>query len=143
MITAKQLHMHYRSDVGVHCQLCRCLVMIEAGGAGNWKVKRGTTYLLQTHDQCIDGFGTQVHCSLPQVAVENFSPAHPNVLRLTQGLAYIHLSVRGGDHLHFGDLAINDVGRQAEFVHHAEWNGSSTRLQRTPVLWNLPLASQI
>merc|ERR1719375_1547280 len=41
----------------------------------------------------------------------------------------VHLNVWWRDHLHLPYLAVDDVRRQIELVHHAEWDRATTRLR--------------
>ena len=40
----------------------------------------------------------------------------------------VDLPVGGGDHLHLGDLAVDDLGRDVELVDHAERDGAAAGL---------------
>ena len=57
--------------------------------------------------------------------------AHANVLCLAESLSNINLAVGGRDHLHLGDLAVDDLCWEVELVDHAEWDGATAWLQQT------------
>lgn len=54
---------------------------------------------------------------------------HANPLLLVQGLAHVHLAVGGGDHLHLGHPAVNDLQGDVKLLHHADGDGAAAGLQ--------------
>ena len=74
---------------------------------------------LKLHEQAVDDLGTIFLCTLTQEVVHYFSSAHTNVLSFTESLAYIDFAIAWGNHLHFGDFAVNDVCWQVKLVDHA------------------------
>jgi hypothetical protein len=68
----------------------------------------------------------------------HLSAAHADVLPLGERLADVHLAVAGADHLHLGDLAVDDLHGQVELADHAERDGAAARLRTAA-----PVVSQL
>ena len=85
---------------------------------------------LKLHEQTVDDLSTVLLGTLTQVVIQHFSSAHTDVFSFAEGLAYINLTVAGGNHLHLGDLAVDDVCWQIELVNHAEGNSSTAGLHQ-------------
>mmetsp|Transcript_307 Transcript_307/g.543 ORF Transcript_307/g.543 Transcript_307/m.543 type:complete len:299 (-) Transcript_307:75-971(-) len=85
-----------------------------------WQVDMG--------DKAVDGFGAVLDGSVSQICVEHFSARHTNVLVRSKGLSDIDLAVGRRDHLHLSDLSVNDLGREVEFINHAQRDGATAWL---------------
>mmetsp|Transcript_34308 Transcript_34308/g.76133 ORF Transcript_34308/g.76133 Transcript_34308/m.76133 type:complete len:465 (-) Transcript_34308:340-1734(-) len=107
-----------------HADLAALSIVIVVDLDGALAVLRG----LQLHHQAVHHLSSVLLGTLAQEVIKHLTAAHANPLALAQGLANIHLPVGGGDHLHLGDLAINDLHGQIELLHHAQRDGTTARL---------------
>mmetsp|Transcript_2972 Transcript_2972/g.7108 ORF Transcript_2972/g.7108 Transcript_2972/m.7108 type:complete len:332 (-) Transcript_2972:82-1077(-) len=80
------------------------------------------------HEEAVDEGAAALVRSLAQEIVHDFAAHHSDELIVFQGLADLHLLVRGRDHGHLPDFPVHDVHGQVELLEHAEGNGTSARL---------------
>ena len=76
-------------------------------------------------DQAIHQVRTQFGGTVAQEGIHDLPAAHADVLVLVIEID-VHLAVRGGDHLHVADLAVDDRLRQVELSNHAEGDRTTT-----------------
>mmetsp|Transcript_13770 Transcript_13770/g.18295 ORF Transcript_13770/g.18295 Transcript_13770/m.18295 type:complete len:206 (-) Transcript_13770:215-832(-) len=82
---------------------------------------------LHLSDQAVDRLCTELDGTVTKVAIHDLTTKHTNVLVWFKSLANVNFPVRGTDHLHLTDFAVDDVGRKIKFVNHTEWNGTTAR----------------
>ena len=80
------------------------------------------------HWEAVDHVGALGLGALAEVVVQDLTAAHADVLALREGLAHIHLAVGGRDHLHLGDLAVDNLHGEVKLVNHAQGDGATAGL---------------
>mmetsp|Transcript_22559 Transcript_22559/g.62597 ORF Transcript_22559/g.62597 Transcript_22559/m.62597 type:complete len:456 (+) Transcript_22559:3741-5108(+) len=103
--------------------LAAILVVVEVDSDG-----AVTLDAVKLHRETVDELGAIAGSAVAQEIVKDLTPTHANVLCLAKGLAHVNLAVGGADHLHLGDLAVNDLLREVEFLNHAQRDGATARL---------------
>jgi hypothetical protein len=70
----------------------------------------------------IDQISAKICGAISQIGIHNLASTHANIfIRIWQ--MYIHLPIRGGNHLHISNFAVNDGFGEIKLIDHAKRDG--------------------
>ena len=118
--TDDDVHLHRLglANLGVH------LVVVVVDGDGTVALAG----VVELHEEAVDEVGAEGLGALAEEVIHDLTTAHTDVLLVVEGLADVDGAVGGGDHLHLGNLAVDDLFGEVKLANHAEGDGTTAGL---------------